>query len=247
MIEGKLISFVDLAPTILAWAGLGKPANMHGTDFTAIGSDPREYVYASRDRIDEYEDRERAVRDHEYKYIRSWYPEKPTGHRLAFRDNLEMMNEMWALLEAGKLNSKQRLWFEPTGPERLYHLPTDPFELGNLADDPEHEQALTRMRRAYEAFAERVTDWSEESEASMVGRMWPEGTQPQTRAPSIEPRNGGVLLRSKTPGASIAYRIGEGKERIYIEPFEVEPGTRITAWAVRYGYVESEEISKTLP
>ena len=247
MIEERLISFVDLAPTILAWAGLAKPMNMQGSDFTAINSDPREYVYASRDRIDEYEDRERAVRDHEYKYIRSWYPDKPTGHRLAFRDNLEMMNEMWTLLEAGNLNLEQRLWFEPTGLERLYHISTDPFELRNLADDPGHEQGVTRMRRAYEAFAERVADWSEESEASMVARMWPEGAQPQTQAPSIERRSGRVSLRSETEGASIAYWIDDGKEQIYTEPFEAEPGSRITARAIRYGYGESEESSKSLP
>ena len=214
MIEERLISFVDLAPTILAWAGLAKPMNMQGSDFTAINSDPREYVYASRDRIDEYEDRERAVRDH---------------------------------LEAGNLNLEQRLWFEPTGLERLYHISTDPFELHNLADDPGHEQGVTRMRRAYEAFAERVADWSEESEASMVARMWPEGAQPQTQAPSIERRAGKISLRSGTPGASIAYRIGEGKERIYTEPFKAEPGSRVTARAIRYGYVESEESSETLP
>jgi len=91
-----------------------------------------------------------------------------------------MMKEMWALLDAGKLNSDQRRWFEPTGRERLYHLPTDPFELRNLADDPSHAEELTRMRRAYEAFSERVADWSEEKEADMVERMWPGGKQPRT-------------------------------------------------------------------
>jgi len=246
-IEERLVSFVDLAPTILSWAGLEKPENMQGSVFSSADAGKRDYIFAARDRIDEFEDRERAVRDHEYKYIRSWYPARPTGHKLAFRDNLEMMLELWALLEAGKLNPEQRQWFEPTGLERLYHLPTDPFELRNLADDPSHEEALRRMRRAYAAFAERVADWSTESEASMVNRMWPGGTQPETKAPVIEMAAGLIALRSETPGASISYRVGESDEQIYGGPFKAEPGSEITAWAVRYGYAQSAESSKTLP
>jgi arylsulfatase A-like enzyme len=246
-VDEALISFVDLAPTILAWASEEPPAHMHGMNFSAPDAKPRTYVYASRDRIDDFEDRERAIRDREYKYIRSWYPDKPTGHRLAFRDNLEMMKEMWALLDAGKLNSDQRRWFEPTGRERLYHLPTDPFELRNLADDPSHAEALTRMRRAYEAFSERVADWSEEKETAMVERMWPGGKQPRTAAPAIEWSSDLIRLRSTTPGASIAYWVDEGAERIYTAPFEADSSSRITARAVRYGYRESEEISKILP
>jgi hypothetical protein len=145
------------------------------------------------------------------------------------------------------LNSDQRRWFEPTGRERLYHLPTDPFELRNLADDPSHAEALTRMRRAYEAFSERVADWSEEKETAMVERMWPGGKQPRTADPAIEWSSDLIRLRSTTPGASIAYWVDEGAERIYTAPFEADSSSRITARAVRYGYRESEEISKILP
>lgn len=246
-VDERLVSLVDLAPAILAWAGLSKPANMQGRDFSAPDSDPREYVYAARDRIDEVEDRERAVRDGEYKYIRSWYPAKPTGHPLAFRDNLEMMIEMWDLLQTGRLNADQRVWFENTGAERLYHLPSDPYELRNLAADAQYEPQLKRMRSAYLSFAAQVPDWSQESEGEMVERMWPNGKQPRTRNPAIESEDGVVSLRSFTPGASLAYRLNDEAERLYDVPFRAESGSEIRARAVRYGYLESDEVSKVLP
>ena len=31
-------------------------------------------------------------------YIRSWHPQQPGGHRLAYRDNMEIMRELWRLL-----------------------------------------------------------------------------------------------------------------------------------------------------
>ena len=40
----------------------------------------RNYIYASRDRIDEVNDRRRAVRNARFKYIRSYRPEVPGGH-----------------------------------------------------------------------------------------------------------------------------------------------------------------------
>ena len=246
-VEARLVSFVDLAPAILAWAGVDKPANMQGRDFSSPGAVQREYIYASRDRIDEFEDRERAVRDNEYKYIRSWYPDKPTGHPLAFRDNLEMMIEMWSLLETGRLNSDQRVWFENTGTERLYHLPSDPHELRNLVADPEHEAELERMRAAYFSFAETVEDWSQESEAAMVARMWPDGEQPRAEPPVIESRKDLVTLRSPTPGASFAYRLNDEAERVYEAPFRAESGNEIRARAIRYGYLESDETRTVLP
>ena len=59
----RLISFVDLAPTLLRIAGAAVPDYLQGQDF--LQDEPRDYVYASRDRIDEVRDRQRAVRGSE--------------------------------------------------------------------------------------------------------------------------------------------------------------------------------------
>ena len=57
--RSQLVSFVDFAPTILALAGVPTPRHLHGTNFL---TDERTFVYASRDRIGEVRDRQRAGR-----------------------------------------------------------------------------------------------------------------------------------------------------------------------------------------
>ena len=90
--DSQLISFVDLAPTLYALAGgTAPPSYWHGQIFLQPNSPNRSYIYASRDRIDEVNDRQRAVRTARFKYIRSYRPEIPGGHALAYRDNLDMM------------------------------------------------------------------------------------------------------------------------------------------------------------
>ena len=49
-VDERLVSFVDLAPTILSLAGVAVPEYVHGLNFL---TDKRRFVFASRDRIDE--------------------------------------------------------------------------------------------------------------------------------------------------------------------------------------------------
>ncbi|MCE2390986.1 MAG: sulfatase [Proteobacteria bacterium] len=238
--DDRLVSFVDLAPAILALAGLDAPESMQGVDFAA-GGPAREAVFASRDRIDEVEDRQRAARDRRFKYILSQRPEREGGHPLEFRDNLAMMREMRGLLREGKLDAAQRRWFEPPGRERLFDLHADPHELRNVASDPAYRADLRRMRSLLAAWSERVPDWSGESEDAMRERLWPGAEQPLTSAPSFESGPEGLAIRSPTEGASIGYRIDDGDWRLYTAPVVVAEGAGVSAKAVRYGWRESEE------
>ena len=239
-IDARLISFVDLAPTLLELAGVKVPPYMQGHGFAGTDEEIRDYVFASRDRIDEFEDRERAVRDHRYKYIRSWEPLLPNGHPSAFRDNMEMMRELWALKEGGQLDAVQEIWFLPTGEERLYDTKTDPFELRNLVEDPAHQETLNRMRGAYAEWRDRVPDWSDRGESEMAEAMWPGGRQPVTGEPRFSLKEDRFEISSATEGASIQYRIDDGPWKIYTEPVHVPEGSRIRAQAVRYGYETRE-------
>lgn len=75
-VDARLVSFVDLAPTILTMAGI-EPREYHrGINFLRQN---RDYAFASKDRIDARSDRQRSVTDGRYKYIQSWFPELPGG------------------------------------------------------------------------------------------------------------------------------------------------------------------------
>ncbi|GAB5449831.1 MAG: sulfatase-like hydrolase/transferase [Halioglobus sp.] len=244
-LDERLISLVDLAPTLLRVAGVEVPPYLHGRDF--VRSEPRRYVYAARDRIDEVPDRQRAVRDQRYKYIRSWYPQLPGGHALAFRDNIPMMREMRALYERGNLNSEQKRWFEPPGNERLFDILADPYELQDLSQDPAHAATLQRLRDEVARWQREVGDWSELSEAEMVAKFMPRGEIEKTPVPKISVVSGVMELVNAVEGASMGYRLDGEPWRVYDRPVHLHSATRVQARAVRYGWEESDLVSMELP
>tara|TARA_R110000823_G_scaffold305166_3_gene427083 strand:+ start:8166 stop:9758 length:1593 start_codon:yes stop_codon:yes gene_type:complete len=243
-VDERLISFVDLAPTILSLAGVTVPDGMPGLNL--VSGPQRQYVFAARDRIDEIADRQRAVRDSRYKYIRSWQPRQPGGHALAFRDNIDMMRQMHTLYAEGKLNAVQRQWFEPPGEERLFDTLTDPHELHDLSADAGHARVLERMRGALDAWLNETPDLSEISEAEMLARFQPQGETPVTPPPRFSLSNGRVVLGAEY-NASIGYRINGGDWQLYSQPMPLERRVTVHAKAVRYGWEESDEISFVIP
>lgn len=85
----------------------------------------------------------------------------------------------------------------------------------------------------------------------MIARLLPDGRIPTTRPPTISftthegrPR---LELSSETEGASLGYRLGDDRLRLYTGPVEVEAGQSVEACAVRYGFEESETASARAP
>ncbi len=250
----RLVSFVDIAPTVLALAGVQLAADersaLHGRDFL-LGK-KRQYVFASRDRIDGVLDRQRAVRDKRYKYIRSWHPDLGGGHALAYRDNLEMVRALRAAALAGELSATQAQWFEAPGVERLFDLKHDPHELNNLlatgvpATPPSRRarRVAARLRGELEQWLTRVGDWSEDSEASMRKRLLDvDGQIPQTPEPVVAIADGLITVVAADK-ASIGYRLGpRGRWRLYRQPFRLAAVTqKVQFKAQRYGMRESPVI-----
>lgn len=245
--DRQLVSFVDLAPTILGLAGLPAPSWMQGRDFVHEAGQRRRFVFAARDRIDDTRDRQRAARDGRFKYIRSWFPDQPGGHRSDFRDNLEMMRELWQLLEADQLNAKQRLWFEAPGEERLFDTREDPFELNDVSQESEYAAVLERMRQALDAWLVRVDDTGEVPEDVLVETFWPRGRQPVTQPPSLSIEAGSLIVQNPSVGASSEFRVDGGAWQLATPPIRVPAGSKVEVRSVRYGWQESDVATLRVP
>jgi arylsulfatase A-like enzyme len=241
----ELISFVDFAPTLLSLAGIPIPESMQGQAF--LGSqkaeNPRKYSFAARDRMDSEYDRVRAVSDGRFKYIRNYMPEKPNYQNVQYRLQNPLMVHLLNLNEKGQLNENQARWFAPNKPnEELYDTKSDPWEFNNLAGNPEYSGKLTELRKAHEDWVAEFGDMGALNEMEMV-RNWWEG---KNEAPTTEPaqvkfENGKVSLSSATSSASIAYRKSKNVGwKVYVGPFEGNPGDSLYVNAHRIGYEPSE-------
>ena len=141
------VSFVDLAPTVLSLAGVKIPEYMQGRAFAGQAkAAPNEFVFTTRDRMDERYDMMRSIVDSRWLYIRNFRPD------IAYVQPLEYMfmargYQSWARLAAeGKLTpATAQFWGEkPT--EELYDLDADPDNVHNLARASEHRATLEIMR-----------------------------------------------------------------------------------------------------
>jgi len=149
-VTDELISFIDLAPTVLNLCGVEIPDHMQGRSF--LGKErgsPRGHVVSTRDRMDERYDIIRTVRDHRWRYTRNFMPWKPYLQWLSYAERNNTMKDLRLQTNAGAMPSAARLFMSERKPiEELYDTVTDPHELHNLAEstDPEHQEALQQMR-----------------------------------------------------------------------------------------------------
>jgi arylsulfatase A-like enzyme len=245
----RLISMIDLAPTVLSLVDISTPKQMYGKAFLGKHATPKghDYIFAARDRMDSEYDRVRAVSDGRYKYIYNFEPQKPAYQNIQFRLQQPMMAEIIRLRDAGQLTGDAARWFAPEKPqEELYDTQNDPQEFSNLVADPKYKQVLGRLRKVMQDWQKNVPDYGAIPEKELVKQWWNgKNAPPVTAKPSLSIQNGRASLSCETPGASIGYKIypgdGSAPERweIYQGPFEVPRGAKVSARAWRIGYTGS--------
>jgi len=250
-----LCSFVDIPATILSLAGVEVPGYMQGRAF--LGEQkaaPREYIFSARDRMDEWFDCRRAVRDRQYRYVRNYRPDVGAYLDLDFRRQMNTMQELLRARDAGTLNGEQAYWFrEEKEAEELYDVKNDPYELNNLAADPSFREVKERLSAALDRWIGEIDDKGVRyrTEKELMLSMWPGGIQPQTAAPVISADHGKVSLTCPTDGASLVYQmnhrgLNERHWHLYTGPFRAVPGDTVTVLAHRIGYLESGVTEKVI-
>ena len=266
-VRDDLVSFIDLAPTVLALAGVEVPTHLQGRVLVGSKAAPApEFVFAARDRMDIEYDMMRSARDARFLYVRNFEPELPYAGHIIYRNQSAIMQEWLRLNAEKKLTGPAALWMRTQRPaEELYDTKADPHQIQDLSAQPAHRATLERMRKAVTDWMARVGDQGSINEAEMIQRMWPGGVQPVTAQPYIVPRRttdapareaslkiGGpteIAVYVSTQGASIGYTTEEGptpKWWLYSGPILVDRPTTLRAKAIRYGYKESAEARLTI-
>lgn len=155
----RLVSFVDLAPTLLSLAGSLPPRWMQGRAFMGQHEvTPSRYLFGFRGRMDERIDLLRSVRNHRYVYIRNYMPHLIYGQHLDYMFQTPTTQVWKALYDQGKLQPPQTFFWETKPVEELYDLETDPDEVVNLANSPQHQQVLRELRLVLRTWIQQQRD-----------------------------------------------------------------------------------------
>jgi hypothetical protein len=167
----RLISFVDLVPTLLSIVGIEIPDYLQGNAFLGKQKteDP-EYAYMFRGRMDERYDMCRAVRDQKYRYIRNYMPYRIYGQHLDYLWRAPSIRSWEQAYLNGECNETQSIFWEPKPVEELYDTENDPWEVHNLAKDPAYKEVLERMRTANKQWVTKIYDTGFIPEADRVDR-----------------------------------------------------------------------------
>jgi N-sulfoglucosamine sulfohydrolase len=162
LVNNGFVSWADLTPTILDWAGAKGPEYaLHGRSF--LGSLEQENP-AGPDRVFQSHTFHeitmyypmRAVRTQRYHYIRNLFPELS----FPFASDL-YASATWESLRG---RSEARLGRRPVAQylhrpaEELYDVQADPSEVTNLAEDAAHKGALQELRAAVDLFRRETKD-----------------------------------------------------------------------------------------
>ncbi|MCG3181452.1 MAG: Arylsulfatase [Phycisphaerae bacterium] len=139
----RLVSTMDLTPTLLELAGAPLPAGLDGRSLLPLLADPagpwRDHLFAEQTYHAGY-DPLRGLRSGRYRYCRGW-EDRP----ICFLPNVDSSQTLELLKSRG-------LHKVPRPAETLYDIQADPTEGNNLAGDPAHEELLLEMR-------DRVEQW----------------------------------------------------------------------------------------
>ncbi len=179
----RMVSFMDLGPTMLSLAGIEPPQWMQGRAFAGEHEVPgSRYSFGFRGRMDERYDLVRTVMGSRYVYLRHYQPHRIYGQFVNYMFQTPATRSWKEQFEAGDLYAAQARFWKEKPAEELYDLEADPDETVNLAGSSEHEEVLEAMRAAHRAHVLRIRDLGFLHEAEIHQRAREAGVTPYEMA-----------------------------------------------------------------
>ncbi len=169
-VSDRLVSFVDLAPTVLSLVGIKPHDSMQGNAWFGKYQTPApELLYGFRERMDERIDLSHCIRGQRFQYTVNYLPHLPAGQKLIYQRKTPSTVKWMELFESGVTNDVQSQFWKPKRCEEIYDLATDPWAINNLIDAPEMSEQIAMFREAHRQQTMRIQDLSFFPEPMVVG------------------------------------------------------------------------------
>lgn len=145
--DDSMVSFVDLAKTVLSLTGCPVPEKMQGRIFLGPETEVApEYIYFYRDRMSERYDCSRAITDGQYYFIRNFMPHRPLGRDTRYGFQVQANWRAWEdYYEKGGCNEIQSQFFKPKESFELFNTKEDPWHVNGIESLPGNQEKLKKI------------------------------------------------------------------------------------------------------
>ena len=249
----RLVSLMDLGPTVLQLAGIAIPNGMEGRPFLGPLAAARDVVIAARDRMDSAPGFGRSVRDQRFRYVRNFLPWIDGDDLPPYADGVAITGELRTARKAGALPPGAS-WFARTSrpADELYDITADADELDSVAHDTRHGADLERLRGTLRRWMRETKDTGIlpepilRREAEAAGSEWAI-FHPKTAADAAaaEARYDTIL--------AVAWDVAESRDAEHFSArlTDTDPAIRFwavagTGWAAKRGGVSTSALQPLL-
>ena len=233
--NNQMISFIDLAPTILKLTKSKTNHEMEGVSF--YNQNNRDHIFAATDRFDEYTDKRRCVRNKEFKLIINCDTNSSIMKPVSYRQNMKTMRILDSLNNLKKNTISMENWYKKIKSKyELYNIVNDPYELNNLFKNKDYDSVFYELKNRLDNWMDN-SDYGNITENQLIKEMWPNGKKPKLKEPSIIRKDNGINIISNNNNSSIGWRNNKTENwKIYLKDEIINPENSFEIIFFKPGY-----------
>ena len=220
--NNQMISFIDLAPTMLDICKENISESIEGSSF--YNKKGRDYIYAATDRFDEFTDKRRCIRSNQFKLILNGDTNSSIMKPVSYRQNMRTMKVLDSLNDINQLNKAMINWYKNSKSKyELYNVINDPYELNNLYKNKDYDSVFNDLKKKLNNWIDD-SDYGNKEEADLIKEIWPNGKKPELKEPKILKQGKSFKIISNNENSSLGWRDSTIKNwRIYLENETIYP------------------------